>query len=182
MIPHPANTRFVRMPTPVFHLFPAFFAGIVLTAPSALGLMRLVYGRRFHGVMAIGDAHYKFDVRTWMYATFVWIVPLCVDAETLLLSRFVIFTDDDVHARGPLERRPVFRPYSDAIALRGVDGVKVLHREKRPKRRFSIVFRDGAAVPSPRFLYHDDRPEDLEPLRLAERKSGLPIRWGTDLP
>ena len=61
--------------------------------------MRLVYRGEFHEVMAVGDAHFRFDVRRWMYATFVWIVPLCVDAETLLLGRYVIFTPDGIHSR-----------------------------------------------------------------------------------
>ena len=181
-VPSIPGARFVRLPSLEYHFLIGMVAALVLSGSVGYGVLRLVYRGHLHQVMAVGDTHFGFDVRKLMYATFVWIVPLCVDAEALLMGRFVIFTDHGVHSRGLLERRPVFRPYSDVVALYGVDLVNVVRREKRFDHRFSIVFRDGAAVPSPRFLYHDDRPEDIEALRLAERKSGVPIRWGTDLP
>ena len=59
----------------------------------------------------------------------------------------------------------------------GVDGLKEVNHQLMPDRRFLVVFRDGRSVPSPRFAYHDGRPEDLEPLHYASQRSGVPIRW-----
>lgn len=177
MLPQIPGAVFVRMPSAAMHMIPALFASIVLAGPIGLLGMRIIYGRRFHEIMAVGDAHFRFDVRRWMYATFVWIVPLCVDAESLWLGRYIVFAPDGIHSRGVWSRRQEFRPYRDVATLVAVDGQKVLHNQFMPDRRFLVLFRDGHSVPSPRFAYHDGRPEDFGPLKYASQQSGVPIRW-----
>lgn len=182
MIPDIPDTLFVTWPTGAMHIMPGIFAGIALGGPLGLLLMKLRYGRRFHEVMATGDAQFQFDVRKWMYATFVWIVPTCVDIETFWLGRFVIFTRDGIHSRGMFERRAVFHPYSQISAIYASDGKRLVNKEWLPDRRYEIHFRDGKTVPAPRFAYHDGRPEDLESAKWAEKRSGVPIRWVQELP
>lgn len=181
-VPEIPNAEFVRLPTFVMHGLPAIFAGIVLTGPAGMLVMRLVYGRRFREVMAVGDAQFRFDVRAWMYATFVLIVPFCVDLETLWLGRYMIFTDEGIHSRATLARKAVFHPYGHVKALYALDGRRVVHGDVLPDRRFCIEFQDGEVVPSLRFAYHDGRPEDFAPLRLAQAKSGVRIQWVQELP
>jgi len=153
------------------------FASIVLAGPIGLGAMRLLYRDRFHEVMAVGDAHFRFDVRRWMYVTFVWVVPLCVDVESLWLGRCVVFVPDGIFSRSLWSRRVDFHSYREVTSLVAVDGKKPLHGTIVPDRRFIVLFRDGISVPSPRFAYHDGRPEDFEPLLYTSRRSGVPIRW-----
>ena len=184
-VPTIEGARFVRLPAVGWwHIWPGLFASIVLAGPVGLIALRLVYRSRFHEVMAIGEPYFvfQFHVPKVMYTPFVWVVPLCVDAETMVLGRFLIFTDAGIHARGLLERRPTFRPYSEITTLYGRDEMRERRGKLVPDRRFVIEFGDGSEVPSPPFAYHDDRPEDLGPLRLATQKSGVPIRWVSDLP
>jgi hypothetical protein len=182
MVPHPPGTRFVRLPNAAMHMIPAIFAGIVLTGPVGLLTMRLVYFRRYHEVMAVGDAHYRYDVRNWLYATFVWIVPLCVDAESLWLGRYVVFIGEGILSRDLVGGSPRFHSYSEVVDIYVNDGIRRVDNRNLPDRGFVIAFRDGDSVPSPRFAYHDGRPEDFEPVKLSGRKSGVPIRWVQDWP
>ena len=150
--------------------------------PIGLGLMRLIYRGRFHEVMAVGDAHFQFDVRRWMQVRHVRLdrADLCVRRTSRACGSAATssFACDGIHERSVWSRPGRFvHPYRDVASLLAVDGQKLANNMVLPDRRFLVIFRNGTSVPSPQFAYADGRPEVFEPLHYTSHRSGVPIQW-----
>ncbi len=179
--PNLPGARFVLRSQMGYAFLSPIFAGIALTGPVAVGMVRLIRWRSYHVDMACGDHRYGFDARRLFYLFIVWIIPLCVDWEFAFINSWTVVTDDAIVARDLMRVSPVTHKLSDVTHIHGVRVFSEIPGAMAPKPSFKVTFRDGR-VWTNAMCAHFPLPDDRVVIDFIARRSGRPIEWVNEIP
>jgi hypothetical protein len=159
----------------VYRLFSGLFAGFFLAGIVGIVVLRQWLGRNYAEWMACRDAHFKHDLRRWLYVLVVWWIPLFAQWDFHWATTYTVFTDDAIVIKevwSLFEERYGYDRVR-AITMRA-NWVPNPNNEFLPTAGVYIDFADGRPWSNAQAGLWFDK-QDLGAIELTSVKSGKPI-------